>query len=181
MALYQLIDDGPASAEMRSRVEEKNRDVLRDLVNEYRSIYDVAAIDDVRNDGRVPLTIEYPDEPVAVGWQTGFHMEFQALAYENGWDPSTAAGIMDDYLKDSDKYFDATGQPVTYFLMADPSAREFGGIGEGWWAGWVRAAQTRPSSDGADRILNSFTPRLRSALTPGSNYWGNGDRWRCFE
>jgi hypothetical protein len=181
VALYQLIDDGPASAEMRSRVEEKNRDVLRDLVNEYRSIYDVAAIDDVRNDGRVPLTIEYPDEPVAVGWQTGFHMEFQALAYENGWDPSTAAGIMDDYLKDSDKYFDATGQPVTYFLMADPSAREFGGIGEGWWAGWVRAAQTRPSSDGADRILNSFTPRLRSALTPGSNYWGNGDRWRCFE
>jgi hypothetical protein len=179
LALYAVEDDTPTAAALRAGALAKNRLVLADVEARLLRV-ESPSYGLVRNDGRVDLCAQFPDQDVVMAWQTGFNMEFQALALRHGWEPATAAAIAGHYLDAADLFFLPDGTPVTYFLESDPAQRTLGGIGEAWWAGWVQLAERLPEHPSSALLTGPVKARLCAAVTPASGPYGDAQRWQSF-
>ena len=192
LALLDYFPGDPVWQPLVDRTVTKNREVFLAKVNSYLSRFNVPAIAHF-TDPRVSLynnciAGQYPGVSsceVAVGWQTGFHMEAQAQFLQKGFDVVTAAAVADAYLNDVALFFDATsGQPVTYFLMRAPTIQSFGGIGTSWWTGWAELARLRPQHPSLPILTGTVMPYLDAALEGASvknTYWKSQDAWRTFD
>lgn len=101
---------------------------------------------------------------IAVAWQTGFHMAFEASV------PNPELR----YLDHVDKYFLPDGTPNTYFVFPNPAEKIQGGIGEAWWAGWIQLAEKYPNHPGSQFVLNNVKPRLTALV---SSRWDQDYAW----
>lgn len=109
-----------------------------------------------------------PNDIVSVGWQTGFHMELQAMTTNNL-----------SYLDDAHHYFLPNGTPKTYFLFPDPNQYVTGGIGIYWWAGWIILALKNPEHPNSQFILNTVKPLIDSHFNT-TGFWSNNDSWKAW-
>jgi hypothetical protein len=177
--LCTLFPDTPEAARLRTAITQK-LGVFLSTANGFVAQYGFPAIASVRDDPRVPLTTKYPNQDVHMSWQTGFHMEALVLAAKWLGDPS-ANQLLQLYLDRADLLFLPNGMPKTYTLMSDPSQCSTGGIGLGWWSGWVLADEYMPSRLNHALLQQQVLPRIRDAITPAANlWWSSDDRWRCF-
>lgn len=118
-------------------------------------------------------SLQPANEQIAVvAWQSGFHMEVEAMD-----------GIDGDqrYLDAVPMYFLPSGLAKTYFLTIDPLSLdpfryEVGGIGIEWWAGWVQMALKYPKHPNSTFILKNLQPMIDAPL-PAGQYFGPKDRW----
>lgn len=112
----------------------------------------------------------YPGSTICVAWQTGFHMEAEALF---GGDLR--------YLEHADKYFMPNGERKTYFPLPNPNDFTTGGIAMTWWSGWVILALKHPNHPGAQFILNQVKPLLEQSFQPQQGqFFDDDDRWRAW-
>lgn len=112
----------------------------------------------------------YPGSTICVAWQTGFHMEAEAIF---GGDLR--------YLEHADKYFAPNGDRKTYFPFPNPNDFTTGGIAYTWWSGWVMLALKYPNHPGAQFIIQNVKPKIEQEFTPSSGqYFDNDDRWRAW-
>jgi hypothetical protein len=177
--LCTLFPDVPEAAPLRNAIAQKLA-AFRNMNNAFVSQYNFPAIASVRNDARVTLTQQFPNMDVHMSWQSGFHMEALVLAARMLGDPN-ANLLLQTYLDRADKLFLPDGTPKTYTLMADPNQYTTGGIGLGWWCGWVLADRYMPNRPNHVLLDQQVTPRIRQAITPVPGVWWSGDdRWRAF-
>lgn len=186
LALCLLFPDVPESLRLKGKLVEKNKDVfLQRLRIEIPAHgYGVATVSlfdscDPRVMGGRQCNPQNPNIIVA-GWQTGFHLEFQAKLHELGWDTQTTGEILKSYLDSYEFYFLPNGEPITYFLVTDPKTFETGGIGIYWWAGWLRAASVLPNHPSSQKIQDSTAGLLKAELDRirSGKFWSDQDRWR---
>jgi hypothetical protein len=110
---------------------------------------------------------------VAVGWQTGFHMEVEAMLDQSVADLR--------YLDFVDKYFTEAGTPITYFQFAAPATQQLGGIGVSWWAGWVMLASKYPNLPGSQFILTHVKPIIDADQVPQpGQFFCDNDNWKSW-
>lgn len=118
-----------------------------------------------------------------VAWQTGFTMECLAQAIKNGQEEKSAMQIGQLFMDDAHKYFDEqTGNPVTYFLLANPTIRDFGGIGIQWWAGWLNLAkyfQNHPKIGIINKAKALIDAQIESRNAVDT-FWKGADNWKSY-
>ncbi len=116
----------------------------------------------------------FPGNTIAVGWQTGFHMEWEWLRAT----PDLR------YLDNVSHYFLADGTPKTYFpfpaAISNPNDYVTGGIGLAWWAGWVMLALKHPTHTGSAFILEKVKPMVDAAINNAPGYFSGNDRWKAW-
>jgi hypothetical protein len=120
-----------------------------------------------------------PEDEVVMGWQTGFHMEYQALALRAGWEPEVARQIVQLYAERADTFFREDGTPVTYFFADDPALFETGGIASSWWAGWMHLL---PAVTGAprDRLERARSVLCAVVTPPPGALYADAQRWHSY-
>jgi len=177
--LCTLFPDVPEAGPLRAAIAQKLA-YFADTANAFVAHYNFPAIASVRNDTRVPLTQQFPNQDVHMSWQSGFHMEALVLAARMLGD-ANAHLLLQLCLDRADKLVLPDGMPKTYPLMSDPNQYTTGGIGLGWWCGWVLADRYMPSRPNHALLDQQVKPRIRQAITPAPGVWWSGDdRWRAF-
>ncbi|MFQ5503405.1 MAG: hypothetical protein ACE5F1_01250 [Planctomycetota bacterium] len=178
--IYMVDDESRAAAVLKSRLIQKNMVAQKAEVDSKLRQYGHAGIKGFKNDARCkPWCTGYR---VAVGWQTGFHMEFQALMLKMGWDVTTAGYIADRYLNDIAFYWLASGKPKTYIRYRQPSQYSTGGVDRSWWSGWIEMASRRQTHPSWPFVRDTIIPVMRQHMTPApGTYWHQGDKWRNFK
>lgn len=180
--LYALDDEWPVAPLIRERTILRNAEILRH-VRESLTEYGTPALGTHTGDTRTQLGVDYPTRPIALSWQTGFHMEFQSLCLRNGWGVDTARAVTDLYLDAADAYFRPSGQPVTNFVADEPSIWDDGSITYAWWAGWVQMAEHRQDHEAARTFISGPVRAFVLGVidTPPGAPWSEDLGWKSFD
>jgi len=181
VALYAVDDEGPAAGPMRDGAIAKNLLLLAEARARVSAGLSPAH-GTVRNDGRVPLSVGPDGAPreVVMAWQTGFHMEYQALAVRNGWDATTAREVVSLYTERAADFFRDDGTPVTYFVAAEPDVLEVGGIGVTWWAGWMHVLELA-GAPGRARLEAGRRTLCEALALPDGVAYDDRLRWASYD
>jgi hypothetical protein len=148
---------------------------------------------DIAPDPRVTLTTrctngEFVSQGVppndchaVMSWQTPFALEALALQIKNG-QGRDARLVGQMFMDHADKYIDITGNPVTYFLVRNPSIRDFGGIGIWWWTGWLNLAKYYPGHPN-QKLISRLRDNIDSSIASAGlvdTFWRNQDNWHSY-
>lgn len=184
LELCELFPNDPNAVLLRPRVNVKMNAYNADVTDKKTrfSISAIAPFDacDARVMGGRNCSIQQQTGKgniVAVAWQSGFHLELQAMT-------TNIPGYLDDALI---YFFQSTpqgttiqpGQPKTYFLLTDPNNYDVGGIGITWWSGWVIYALRNPQHPNSAFIVNTVKPLIEAAM-PVVGFWSHEDGWRAW-
>jgi len=177
LALTELFHGSAESQELRARIQQKRTYYFQDVSANIAGYGIAAAAPFDACDPRVvngawcPLPPANPNIAI-VGWQTGFHMEFEAT--------QDAPDLR--YLTDAPKYFLPDGQPKTYLKLTDQGATYVtGGIGIPWWAGWVSLALANPGSPNEAFVLGAVKTKLNEAVEANRNgYFSHYDSFKSW-
>lgn len=148
-----LFPDNPHAQLLVTKIQEKMTTVYKTNceMNMSRFASNIAAVApfdacDPRVAGGAHCPATPPNDIMAVGWMTGFHMEFLNLMLEMGFATAGAMRLAQYYQNSIDYYFQANGAPNTYTLLTNPSITYQGGIGIRWWAGWCNISKHFPAN-----------------------------------
>jgi len=178
--LYMVDDQSPTAPVLKARLIQKNVAAQKTEIDLKLRLYGHPGIGGSLNDGRcAPLCTGYE---VAIGWQTGFHMEFQALMLKMGWGTATAGYIADKYLDAGAFYWLPDGTPKTLIRQKQPTQYTTGGIDFAWWTGWIELARQRPNHRAWPFFRDKVMPKFSMSMNPAhGNYWHDRDKWRNFK
>lgn len=172
MELVALFPDLPEAILLNQRIQQKMQ-ITNNAVQANKVRFGIAGMApfnacDPRVNNALWCPASGPNDIVSVGWQTGFHMELQAMSTN-----------IQDYLDDAHVYFLPNGTPKTYFLFPDQNAYVTGGIGISWWSGWIIMALKNPTHPNAAFLLNVVKPVIESDFAT-SGYWHYNDGWKAW-
>lgn len=192
LAIAQFYPDSFAGKFLIQKDGEKLGSTITNVVNSVDNQYGFAAMGTM-SDNRIQTYVDCragafePAHPrtgdcsAPILWQIPFTIEKLSQNYFKGVNKPAAQALLDKYLDDVPKYFDANGVPYTYFLAVNPTlGRHQGGIGVEWWSGWLLAAQARPQHPQSQFLLTKLKPILeaRYQFLVIDQYWSNHDKWR---
>jgi len=176
-ALLELFPEMPEAQLLAPKWDQKYQNYRTEVTQRITargvpSIAPFSACDGRVSEGRW-CSLQPSNENIAVtAWQSGFHLEVEAMQ-----------GIDGDvrYLDAVPMYFLPSGQAKTYFLTVDPLSQDpskfdVGGIGIEWWSGWVMLAKKYPNHPQSSFVLQHLEPLINAPLAPGQ-YFGPKDRW----
>jgi hypothetical protein len=172
LELCEMFPSEPEAIVLREKIQQK-MGIYNNAIQENITRFGIAGIApfnacDPRVNNGTWCPSSGPTDIVAVGWQTGFHMELQAMTINSL-----------TYLDDAHHYFLPDGTPKTYFVFSSPGSYVTGGIGITWWSGWIILALKNPSHPNSSFILNSVKPQIDSQFST-SGFWSNNDRWKAW-
>lgn len=172
LELCEMFPSEPEAIVLREKIQQK-MGIYNNAIQENIARFGIAGVApfnacDPRVNNGVWCPSSGPSDIVSVGWQTGFHMELQAMSTNNL-----------AYLDHAHHYFLPDGTPKTYFVFPSPESYVTGGIGIYWWSGWIILALKNPNHPNSSFILNSVKPLIDSHFAT-SGFWSSNDGWKAW-